>query len=336
MKAFDHVIVVGASAGGLRAITDLIAAVPENLQAPVFIVQHISRMASADIILKQLKARTTMPCFIAGHGMKIVKAVYIAPPDHHLFLKEDHMLLLEGPAENRWRPAIDVLFRSAAVSFNSRAIGIVLSGLLDDGTSGMIAIKKCGGITIVQEPSEAEFADMPRNVLRHVDVDYRVPVNDMGYVLQDIATKPVREPAAVPEEIEIEAKVNEQMGSAIDQLRKIGTHSDFTCPDCGGNLWHVNGEKMPRYRCHTGHVYSEPLLVQKQGEVLEESLWIAIRLMEERKKLFQSVEKHREAHGMGINANHESEQMTRHIERLKKVLVDLHLPKPGSAPDAEL
>src|SRR4051812_22654994 len=114
MKLFDHVIVVGASAGGLRVIPDLVKSLPDNLRAPVFIVQHISRIASAELILRQLKGKTNLPCFIAANKMKIERAVYNAPPDYHLFVKQDEMLLLESPAENRWRPSIDVLFRSAA------------------------------------------------------------------------------------------------------------------------------------------------------------------------------------------------------------------------------
>lgn len=336
MTQIKSVIVVGASAGGLQAIGDLLEKVPKELDAAIFVVLHVSRSSIASILVQHLQKKTTFTCHIAQEGEPaLAKHVYVAPPDFHTLLTPGGTIrLIKGPHENRWRPSIDVLFRSAAVSYNSKAIGIILTGLLDDGTSGMLAIKRCGGTCIVQEPDEAQFADMPTSVLNHVEVDYRVPISDIGYILDDMNSKPVNPEVKVPEDIRIEAELTEKMISSIDELKKIGTQSDYTCPDCGGTLFSMNhDDSLHRYRCFTGHVYSEKLLLDKQSESLEESLWISIRRLEERKSLLQTTATHLH------QANHpekETEKLAKatelnsHIEGLKNLLVSLSKSGPNN------
>lgn len=170
-------MVVGTSAGGMNALTEFVGQLSTAIDAAVFIVMHLSRTSISDYLMIRLKPVTALPCEIAANGAVIKKGhIYIAPPNLHLLIKKDNIVLGSGPAENRWRPSIDILFRSAATAFSTRAIGVVLTGLLDDGTTGMLAIKRSGGTCIVQDPNEAEYSDMPLSVLNNIEVDYCIPL----------------------------------------------------------------------------------------------------------------------------------------------------------------
>jgi two-component system, chemotaxis family, protein-glutamate methylesterase/glutaminase len=328
MSDLKYLVVIGASAGGLKTVSELIAQIDPALDAAYITVLHLSKNSAIDVVVNRIQKSTKMNCHVVREETTPEKGnIYLAPADHHLIISGDSLKLTSGPAENGWRPSIDVLFRSAAVAYNSRVIGIILTGLLDDGTSGMGSIKKCGGITIVQEPAEAEFDAMPMSVIRNVEVDYRVPVSDIAYILQDLASKAMPKKSNVPPEIRIEAEITERMNSSISQLPQIGTHSNYTCPDCGGNLWEIEKDVVKRYRCHTGHVYTRDLLVKKQGEMVEESLWTAIRMMEERRNLLQSsfetVKKNsqEEAETGRLELAQEYEK---HIQVLKSLLVTMN------------
>lgn len=325
MTGIKKIIVIGASAGGLQSIAKLISNIPQGLPAAVFVVLHVSKKSMGDIIVNHFQRSTSLKCHIPEDSEEIREGyLYVAPPDFHLFIKDNCIRLTKGPEENRWRPSIDVLFRSAAASHGSNVTGIVLTGLLDDGTSGMSAIKRCGGITIVQEPSEADFPDMPNNVLNNVDVDYRVPVNDIGYILGDIFSKPSSPPQEIPEDVKIEADITERLSVSIDNLKKLGTQTLFTCPDCGGGLWEIKNDNIHRYRCHTGHVYTENILLEKQAEALNESIWVSIRMLEERRNLLLTMASHEQDHGNYDRAEgdrQKAELMKVHIERLKAVLL---------------
>lgn len=324
MDQIKSIIVIGASAGGLPAISSLLDNIPVNLDAAIFVVLHVSRQSEGKILVQHLQKHTSFKCGLAEDKEPIKYGhLYIGKPDFHMLLSPSGVLrVIKGPHENRWRPSIDVLFRSAAASYNSKVIGIILTGMLDDGTSGMIAIKRCGGICIVQEPEEAEYADMPKSVIKHVEVDYQVPIADIGYILDDMNSKPTNSEVKVPDDIRIEAELTEKMISDIDELKKIGTQSNFTCPDCGGTLFSINNEKSPRYRCFTGHVFSEQILLDKQSESLEDSLWVAIRKLEERKKLMQSASEQ-----VDVFQEHAKTEIVNsiddHIERLKTLLLSL-------------
>ena len=187
------IIVIGASAGGYNAITKLVSKLPGDRQVAIFVVMHMAKTSSPSIFKEHLEKNTQYKCHIPADKEEIQSGcIYIAQPDLHMLIKPGRIHLVRGEKENHWRPSIDVLFRSAAASYGSCVTGIILSGMMDDGTSGMSAIKKSGGICIVQEPSEAEFSDMPLNVLNHVEVDHRVPIDDMGYILDDILSKPFK------------------------------------------------------------------------------------------------------------------------------------------------
>lgn len=327
MAPLKSIVVIGASAGGLQAISRVLQTINPALDTAIFVVLHVARNSIGSVLVQHLQKQIPFKCKIADDGEIIQnKHVYIAQPDFHMLVTPEVIRVIKGPHENRWRPSIDVLFRSAAASFNSKTIGIILTGLLDDGTAGMLAIKRCGGICIVQEPEEAEFADMPTSVLNHVEVDYRVPIADIGYILDDMSTKPVSTDAKAPEDIKIEAELTEKMISDIDKLKKIGTRSDYTCPDCGGSLFSITHDPVHRFRCFTGHVYTEKLLLDKQSESLEESLWVSIRKLEERKNFLQTTAKHLHELNqpeMEAEKTANAQEINMHIERLKTLVVSL-------------
>lgn len=282
------IIVIGSSAGGLKALTAIVSQLPASLDAAIFIVQHIA--PDHPSFLPQILSDTgSLP---AGHpvdGEKIHKGrIYVAPPDHHLMLGRGRIKLNRGPRENRFRPGIDTLFRSAARVYGPRVIGVVLTGHLDDGTVGLQAIKKRGGVAVVQDPREAEYPSMPSNAVRYVKVDCYLPLAEIpaflvGKVAEPAGPDPGDENAS--REMEIEAKVAEQkMNTAqyINGVESIGTRTTYTCPACNGTLWQVGEEEPLRFRCHVGHTFTAEGLLTEQTRTLENALWSAVRLMEEK------------------------------------------------------
>lgn len=195
VEKVENIIVIGTSAGGLTALARLVATFPADFNAAVFIVIHLGRHALDDVVLKMVQKRSKLVCSMPYNGERIrTSMIYIARPDHHLMLNADHIGVKRGRPENHWRPSIDVLFRSAAAAYGQCVTGIVLTGLLNDGTSGMRAIRRKGGILMVQDPAEAEYPDMPDNVLANMDVDYKVFIDEMGHILADLFSRKQRAP----------------------------------------------------------------------------------------------------------------------------------------------
>ncbi|MBP1223091.1 chemotaxis protein CheB [Flavobacterium sp. 1355] len=319
-----NIIVIGASAGGIPAIKSVLGGLGGQMDAAFFIVQHLSRDSSAQNIIEIFQRHTSLVCEVASDGMPFQAGhLYLAPPDHHLILEEEHMRVTSGAYENKHRPSVDALFRSAAVAYGNRVIGIVLTGTLEDGTSGMSAIKRCGGTCIVQDPSLAQFYSMPQSVLNNVPVDYKAPLEEIPLRIREVLNAPLPLEVAIPDELRIEADITKRMMSNIDEMKSIAERSDFVCPDCGGGLWAVKNDPAHRYRCHTGHTYTAKLLEKLQREKLEESLWVSIRMLEERSNLYKVMA------GRYSNAGHSSGHLQRiedtehHINRLKKLLQDL-------------
>ncbi len=328
MSKPKFVIAVGTSAGGLAALSEFVGQLKTGTDAAVFIVMHLSRTSISNFLMLRLQPLTSLQCEIATEGASIQKDhIYIASPNLHLLVKKGSIILGRGPEENRWRPSIDVLFRSAAAAYSTRAIGVVLTGLLDDGTTGMLAIKRSGGTCIVQDPNEAEFPDMPLSVLNNMEVDYCIPLADMGEVIAGITqTTPEEKPA--PDDVIIESQIAERVVVDYDSVKQLGEKSIYACPDCGGGLWHINngGEeqgKMDRYRCHIGHSYSERDLVVKQAEIFESTLWTALRIMEERKTLLMKMENDHTKRGFSTlakNYKEKADNIQGHVDKMKEVL----------------
>lgn len=286
---------------------------------------HLSNRAIGDLLVSRLQGYTTLPCLLAKNEQPIRKGhIYIAPPDCHLIIKEGMIKTAQGPEENRWRPSIDVLFRSAAVAYGESVIGIVLTGMLDDGTSGMMAIKKCGGATVVQDPNEAEYPEMPMAVLNAVEVDHCVSLSQMGFIIHETIRSFVPKGIPVAPEVKAEAEIAERTVTGIAHTQALGgAHSLYACPDCGGGLWELQENGTRRYRCHVGHAYSEADLVKKQGEALESTLWVALRMMEERRSLLMRIGDEESRRGLSklSKSHHErAADLKHHIDVLKGLL----------------
>jgi two-component system chemotaxis response regulator CheB len=288
MHSFDHVVVVGASAGGVHALIQISETLPAAFPAPVCIVQHIG--GNPSLLPDLLRFRGNNPALHPEDGQALAAGtLYLAPPDRHLLVEGDKVRLTHGPRENHARPAIDPLFRSAALAFGARVIGVVLTGQMDDGSAGLKAIKECGGLAIVQDPASAAEPEMPKSALASVDVDHCVALEEIGPLLTRVVGRPA--PAAPPEPpgaLVREVAIN-RGNATMEMLEGVATPSPLTCPECGGGLWEMNETRPPRYRCHTGHAYGALSLGQSQKESTEQSLWATIRGLREREMLLRRM-----------------------------------------------
>jgi two-component system chemotaxis response regulator CheB len=324
-ETVKNIITIGTSAGGISAVSRLASTFSRDLDAAVFIVIHVPVNSMTQVILNTIQKKTALKCIIPADQQLIEnRNIYLAPADHHMLLEAGTIRITKGAYENHWRPSIDVLFRSAAAAYNACVTGIILTGLLDDGTSGMSAIKRSGGLCMVQEPSEADFPDMPNNVLHNMEVDYKVSVDEMGYILSDLFSRSSCKEMPVPEDVKLEAEIAKRMSTSVEDLKKLGDITPFTCPDCGGVLVKVEADAVPRYRCYTGHTFTEKTLEGEQLKGLEDSLWVAIRMLEERKNLLLTMSDYEPARNgvTGQSREKRVEEIKLHVDRLKLMLMD--------------
>lgn len=316
-----NIIAIGASAGGLAAIDKLIAQLRGDIPASIFIVQHMAADANGEALLHHLRKHETLACKLAVDGETFKPGtIYIAPPDQHMLIKERTILITKGARENRSRPAIDPLFRSAAVSHGARVIGVLLTGLLDDGTAGMLAIKRCGGVTVVQDPADATYPQMPQSALDNADVDHSIPLAAMGGLVEQLCRDHAGKAKTAPKDIQIEAKIAERVLSDVAAVTDLGEQVPYNCPNCGGVLWEMDASEQARFRCHTGHSFTALTLLGAQTEKIEETLWIALRMFEERKNLLNSMivkEGPRALRSMKQRAD----ETQVHIERIRAMLM---------------
>ena len=289
------IVVIGASAGGVYALKELITALPAEFPASIFIVLHVSANEPSylpDILNHAGKLPAAHP--VDGEPIQ-PGHIYIAPPDHHLLLEANQLLVKRGPKENRFRPSIDALFRSAAYTFGPRVIGVVLTGMLDDGTSGMWSINRLGGVTVVQQPQEAPYPSMPKSVLQHVEVDYNVPVSQLACLLARLVEESVGERPSLSHQEEnrmaSEVKITQEDSSLEKDFFAIGEVSTLTCPECHGVLVSIEEGSLTRYRCHTGHGFTAKSLLSGVKQTVEDSVWNAIRALEETVMLLEQAAK---------------------------------------------
>jgi two-component system chemotaxis response regulator CheB len=268
-----EVAVIGASAGGVEAITTLARALPADLPLAVVIVLHMPAGASSR--LPTIVGRAgALPAVVATHRGRLRQGhIYVAPPDRHLVLDGPRMLLLDGPRENGFRPAIDPLFRSAARTLGPRAIGVILSGSMDDGAAGLAAIGAMGGATVVQDPADAICGALPEAVLEAVPAARVATASGIAGILADLAGTPIELPAPAPDRaaLDLIAEPSELPAQGVD----------LSCPDCGGALQVIQAGAVTRYRCRVGHVLSGEALLAGMGDGLEAALWAAVRTLEE-------------------------------------------------------
>lgn len=281
------VICVGASSGGVSALSRFVARLPPALPATVLVVLHMS--PSSPGALPNILARASgWPTKMAVHGERLVHGrILVAPPDHHLTIVDGHTQLDRGPLENRVRPAVDVLFRSAAAWCGARVIGVVLTGHLSDGSAGARAIKRTGGVVIAQSPDDAESPSMPRATIAIAHPDHVVPLEEMGALLRTIVG--TRATAmAVPDDIVLEAPAGLRLGrDAVEVNDQLGSRAALVCPDCGGPLWRLPDNT--RFRCLLGHAYNDDVLELAKAQSSARALWVAARTMDERARLLTDM-----------------------------------------------
>ena len=288
--AHRDIIVVGASLGGVEAIPRLAATLPADLPAAVLVVQHMQEGSPS--YLPELIRRGAAMRFAAAVDGEPIRAGrgYVSVPDHHLMVQDGRIRLSRGPRESHARPAIDVLFRSAAHEYGPRAIGVVLTGLLDDGTAGLWAIKDRGGVSIVQSPGEAASPQMPLNALKYVDVDHTVDIADMAPLLERLTAEdaaPGKDVKMTSEEMKAEIRIARGEGDFRSDFASLGEPSSLTCPECHGSMRRIREGPHRRFRCHTGHAFGEDALESTQNVSIEMTLTQALALLEEQELLLQ-------------------------------------------------
>ncbi len=253
----------------------------------------------------------------------------MAPADMHLLLNEKEMRVVRGPRKNQFRPSIDPLFRSASAYHGSDVVGVILTGFMSDGVIGMECIKRSGGVTVVQHPGNAEFSPLPNNVIRQVAADFIEPLDEIAHVLIKLAHRPTQNSKAVPADIRQEALIVERIitnsaMTSIQDLDDVGECAAYSCPECGGGLWELSQEgTLKRFRCHSGHAYSQLSLLQSMDNALKETIWVALRSLEERRNILIQMFK-----GESCKVNQRwatiqeerAEEMKVHIQRLREFL----------------
>lgn len=317
-----RIVTIGASAGGVQALKSLVDCLPEDLPAAVCVVLHVPS-GHPSRLPEILNRSRRLPAAHAADGERIQAGrIYVAPPDHQLLVADGFLRVVRGPRENRQRPAVDPLFRSAARSYGPQVIGVILSGALDDGTAGLKDVKARGGIAIVQDPQEAETDSMPRSALLHVQVDHCLPIAGIARRIVELLAQPVfREPVEPPSaqlEFEIEADALETAALADDAPRP-GRLSALTCPECHGPLWEIDDGQLVRYRCRVGHAFSSQTMVVEQSQAVERALWMGLRALEESATLTRRLAK-RAAEQKAMHSAQRFNERAEYIEAQADVL----------------
>ncbi len=299
--AYD-IIVVGGSAGALDALMGFVPHLPVGLRAAVVVVIHMG--ATAESNLASILARNgPLPASHAVDGEPLKEGhIYVARPDRHLVVSNRKLHLTDGPHENRHRPAIDPLFRSAAESHGERVIGVLLSGALDDGVAGLAIIKRGGGLAIVQDPAEALVSSMPRHAIAQVAVDHVVTSGGIAPLLTRLVNTRSDPPKAGHSQGSLD-------GAASKNTGDVGTNGDghhvmYACPDCGGVLVETESGEVLRYTCHEGHILSAESLLAAKAEALEAALWVALRTLDERTQLSDRFAAHARSKGQTVMEGH--------------------------------
>lgn len=283
------IVAIGGSLGAVDAVARLCRDLPADFAATLFIVIHVGALGN-DLLAGLLDAQSAISVSTATDGEVLRRGhAYVAPADHHLLVVDDVLRLGRGPRENMARPAIDPLFRSVGIRYGPRAIAVVLTGMLNDGAAGLADVKRCGGITVVQNPGDAVAQEMPRGALRGSDVDYRAPLSDMAALLMRLAQEDAGPAVEIPQDIK--AEVDIALGRRADTETVLGFADPvpLSCPACGGVLAQIKRWPPTRFRCQVGHSYTaEALATQQEGSV-DEAIRVALRIMGERAVLSEKM-----------------------------------------------
>lgn len=311
-----NIVVVGTSAGGIEALRVLVAGLPENFQGALLTVMHTSP-DSPGLLSAILQRAGDLPAITPLDGEPIENGkVYVAPADYHMLVEPGRIRLSHGPKENRFRPAIDPLFRSAAQVYGPRVIGVVLTGGLDDGTAGLWAIKQLGGTTVVQDPSDALYSSMPESALTYVKVDYQLPLKEIPSLLVRLTESEIdgQVRAESPQNLDLEVRIAKSDPAIDMDVRDIWEKTSYTCPECHGVLLKLEEGGRIRFRCHTGHAFSADSLLADLTQNIEEQLWSTVRSIEESAMLMRHMSKH----VRGAAGNEAAEEFVRKAEEAEE------------------
>jgi two-component system, chemotaxis family, protein-glutamate methylesterase/glutaminase len=291
------IIAIGTSAGGVEALLLLARSFRPDFPAAVLVTIHLSQEYDSE--LDQMLTRAgPLPASFGQEGSEPRKAhIYLAPPGRHLLLEDDRLMLGNGPRENNARPAIDPMLRSVAMCCGGRAVGVVLTGAMGDGASGLWAIERAGGLTVVQDPRDAAFSEMPREAVNMMDPDHVVPLTRLPALLDSLVHRPAGETRPLPDQVRFEVAVARGAHSSADAMDQVGRRSVLTCPDCGGTMWEIEEAGLVRYRCHIGHAYSATLMELALDDKLRHALASARVSHRERVMLLERMERRAAASG---------------------------------------
>ena len=299
-----RIVVMAASAGGIEALQTVLRELSPDFDAPVLIVLHMAA-GSGGALPGILDRAGPLRAISAVDGQELVPGrVHVCVADHHLLVGEGHLHVRRGPRENGHRPAADPLFRSAALYYGPRAIGVVLSGNLSDGTAGLLAIRRQGGVAVVQDPVDALYDGMPMSALEYVGADHVVPAVEIGPLLNRLVKEalPATPSPEAPDHMRQEVAIMEDK-EALLRGEHPGEPSPWPCPDCSGVLWQIDEGNMVRFRCRVGHAWSADDLLNVQGSAIENALWMALRSLEDRAALSRTLAERALAGGRSISAN---------------------------------
>jgi len=322
-QVLRDIVVIGASAGGVETLPKFFEDFEPGVGAAFFVVLHVTPNARS-WMPEVLGRATQLPAQHAEDGKAIEPGkIYIAPPDYHVLIEDRRMRLSHGPKENRHRPAIDPLFRTAAEAHKSRVIGVVLTGTLDDGTMGLKAVKDAGGVTIVQEPREALYPDMPRNALQVVGPDFVLPLKEIGALLPRLIQEAAKEKVMKGFKDKGMKPENKRIKSGNKISSDLGPPSMFVCPECNGPLWEMRDGKATLFRCMVGHSFAPENLFAAQTEEVERALWIALRALEERIGLQHKLANRADSEKRDLSSKHflnRARENGKHAAVLRKIL----------------
>jgi two-component system, chemotaxis family, protein-glutamate methylesterase/glutaminase len=307
-------VAIGASAGGVEALISLCTRLPAHLPATILITQHLpSHPASS---LDQILSRAgPLPATFAQEGDALRKGqIFLAPPGCHLIADRDRLLLGKGPRENNARPAIDPMLRSVGVCCGPRAIGVVLTGTLGDGAAGLKAVQQCGGISVVQDPDDAAFPEMPRTAINRSIPDHVVRLADLPLLLNSLVQHPAGGPKPFPHPIRFEVGIASGQKASMRDMDRLGRRSFLTCPDCNGVMWEINNDDLSHYRCHVGHAYGADTMNLALDDNLRRALGSALRALEERIALIETLRTQASSRGH----NQSADVWTDKIEEIEK------------------
>lgn len=338
---YTHCIVIGASAGGLKPLQDIVSQLPTDFPAPIFVVMHIP--ANHDSYLAEILSRTgPLPALNPKDHTKVEAGhIYAAPPDYHLLIDDGFVAVKRGPKENGFRPSIDALFRSAAYSYGPAAIGVVLSGALYDGASGLWNIKRLGGTAIVQDPYEAEHPSMPRSVLEYIDADYKARAQEIAPILvrltrEELTQQELKQQILTQEKLvgnnmdedtrrlAIETQIAAGVNLPEKTILDLGSLTSFTCPECRGSLVKIKEGNLFHFRCHTGHGFSATTLLDGVMETVNDLMWQTTRSFQEASMLLEHIGRHMQEDGESTQANAflaKSRKLNQQASRFQKIAI---------------